>query len=314
MHRCVAVAFSFAGALLGASVASAQPPRDTVVPYDPRQCASCAGWNLPHAPVRIVGNTYYVGTDGLSALLVTSPAGHVLIDGGLPESAPHILANIAALGFQARDVKVILNSHDHYDHAGGIAMLARATGATVMASAPSARTLRAGRALPSDPQYAEALPFPAVPQVQAFADGDTVRVGPLALVAHLTPGHTLGGTTWSWRACEGTGAQARCYEVVYADSQTPISDDAFRYSGDARYPQAAEDFGRGHQRLASMRCDILITPHPGATNLWARLAARDSAATAGPALVDSRACARYAATAREALAQRLARERGRSRG
>src|SRR5919198_3963806 len=102
------------------------------------ECPSCAEWNAPHAPVRIHGNTYFVGTNGLSAILVTSPAGHVLIDGGLPESAPLIAANIRAAGFRVEDVKLILNSHDHFDHAGGIAALQRLSGARVAASPLSA--------------------------------------------------------------------------------------------------------------------------------------------------------------------------------
>ena len=298
-------ALALSCALLTAQTAVAQPVRDSVTPYDAKTCSSCAGWNAPHAPARVYGNTYMVGTAGLTALLVTSPQGHVLLDGGLPESAPRILANIAALGFSARDIKLIVNSHDHFDHAGGIAYLARATGAEVAASVPSARTLRAGHSLSDDPQFALALSYPAVARVREFTDGDTLRVGPLALVAHLTPGHTRGGTSWSWRSCE----VARCLDMVYADSQTPISDDTFRYSGDPRYPSAAADFARGHTVLETLRCDVLITPHPSASNLWARLAARDSASTAGPALVDTTACARYAAGARQALAKRLAAER-----
>ena len=268
--------------------------------YSAKECASCAGWNVPHAPVQLFGNSYYVGTDGLSAILITSPAGHVLIDGGLPESAPLIRQNITALGFRVQDVKLIVNSHDHFDHAGGIAELARASGATVAVSAPSATTMRAGRSGPGDPQYAVLLPFPAVSRVREIADGDTLRVGPLALVAHFTPGHTAGGTSWSWRACEAS----RCLDMVYADSQTPISDETFRFTGDPRYPTAVADFARGHARLEQLRCDVLITPHPGATRLWERLAATGAA----PPLVDPDACKRYAASARTALANRLAAE------
>ncbi|MCC6243528.1 MAG: subclass B3 metallo-beta-lactamase [Gemmatimonadaceae bacterium] len=270
--------------------------------YSAKECPSCAEWNAPHAPVKLFGNSYYVGTNGLSAVLVTSSAGHILIDGGLPESASHILANIATLGFRATDIKIILNSHDHYDHAGGIAELARVSGATVMASPTSAATLRDGRSGPNDPQFALILPMPKVPRVQVIHDGDTVRVGPLALVATLTPGHTAGGTTWSWQSCEGT----RCLGLVYADSQTPISDDTFRFSGDVRYPQARTDFSRGHAAIERMRCDILITPHPGASRLWERLAQRDGAA---PALVDPTACQRYATASRASLDARLAKER-----
>jgi metallo-beta-lactamase class B len=268
--------------------------------YSAKECPSCAGWNAPHAPTKLFGNSYYVGTDGLSAILITSPAGHVLIDGGLPESASLILQNIVALGFRVQDVKLILNSHDHYDHAGGIAELARTTGAAVAASPSSANTMRAGISGANDPQFAMLLAYPKVPRVREIAHGDTVRVGALALVAHFTPGHTAGGTTWSWRSCEGT----RCLDMVYADSQTPISDNTFRYSGDPRYPTAAADFARGHARIEQLRCDVLITPHPSATKLWERLAARGD--TAG--LIDGEACTRYAATSRAALARRLATE------
>jgi metallo-beta-lactamase class B len=269
--------------------------------YSPKDCPSCAGWNAPHAPVRLFGNTYFVGTDGLSALLITSSSGHVLLDGGLPESAPLIARNIETLGFRLADVKLILNSHDHYDHAGGIAELARVTGATVAASPSSAATLRTGRSGPSDPQFAIILPFPKVSQVKVIADGDTLRVGPLAVVAHFTPGHTAGGTSFAWRACD----DGRCLDMVYADSQTPISDDTFRYAGDTRYPAATADFARGHALLERLRCDVLITPHPGASQLWERVAS-------GPnGLIDSGACTRYAASARAALAKRLETERTR---
>jgi metallo-beta-lactamase class B len=269
--------------------------------YSSKECPPCAGWNAPHAPVRLFGNTYYVGTDGLSAILITSPAGHVLIDGGLPESAPLILQNIAALGFRVKDVRLILNSHDHYDHAGGIAALARATGASVAASPSSASTMRNGQSGPNDPQYALMLPYPKVSNVQTFADGDTLRAGALTLIAHATPGHTAGGTSWSWRSCEAS----RCLDMVYADSQTPISDETFRYTGDARYPSAAADFSRGHAVLEQLRCDVLLTPHPGASKLWERLAA--TGATAG--LVDPEGCRRLAAVGRAALERRLATER-----
>ena len=291
-----------AAPLLAAQTASSTRPRTPLIPpYDSLQCPSCETWNRPHAPVHLYGNTYFVGTDGLSAILITSRDGHVLLDGGVPESAPRIAENIAALGFQLRDVKLILNSHDHYDHAGGIAELAARSGATVAASASSAATMRAGKSAPSDPQYALVLPFPKVPKVKVIADGDTLRVGSLALVAHFTPGHTRGGTSWSWRSCDG----ARCLDIVYADSQSPISDDTFRYTGDARYPNAAADFAHGHTVIEQLQCDVLLTPHPSASQLWERLAATGST----PGLVDADGCKRYAANARAALEKRLATER-----
>lgn len=125
-------------------------------------CASCAEWNAPQMPFRVYGNTYYVGPHGLAAVLITSDTGHVLIDGGLPESTGLIADNIAALGFHLQDVKVILNSHAHFDHAGGIAELQRATGAAVRASLPSIIEMIAGAPMPDDPQSVTANRFPPV--------------------------------------------------------------------------------------------------------------------------------------------------------
>lgn len=263
-------------------------------------CSACAEWLTPHPPVRLHGNTWYVGTAGLTALLVTSPRGHVLLDGGLPKSAPLILASIRAAGFDPRDVKVIVNSHAHYDHAGGIAELQRATGAEVVALDWSARVLRRGITLPDDPQAAIHFDYPAVRRVRTIRAGDTLRVGPLQLAAHATGGHTPGGTTWTWRACDGDD----CLDMVYADSQSPISADGFRFS-DA--PAAVRAFERGHATLAGLSCGMLITPHPGGSQLWERLAARDSGSSAP--LRDAGQCRRYADDAKAALAARLARER-----
>src|SRR5690242_13816981 len=184
--------------LLPATRAVAQAPTSRSI-----ECPSCAEWNTPQQPFKVFGNTYWVGTHGLGAILVTSPQGHVLIDGGLPQSAPLILANIRALGFRVEDVKLILNSHVHYDHAGGIAELQRATGAAVAASPWSAAALEHGTSGPSDPQYGLLASYAPVSNVRTFADGDTLRVGPLALVAHFTGGHTPGGTSWSWHSCDG---------------------------------------------------------------------------------------------------------------
>lgn len=266
-------------------------------------CSVCAEWNAHQRPFQIHGNTYYVGPRGLGAVLVTSPEGHVLIDGALPESAPLIAENIRALGFRVEDIRLILNSHAHFDHAGGIAALQRASGAEVAASPPSRLVLLRGEAGPDDPQYGEVLSFPAVERVREIADGETLRVGPLALTAHFTPGHTPGGTTWTWRSCEGD----HCVDLVYADSQTPISADEFKFTRSERYPSAIADFERGHAVLEGLSCDILVTTHPGASRLWERLEAREQGAA--DALVDPDACRRYAANAREQLARRVERER-----
>lgn len=285
---------------LSNTAAAAQTGDPLTRPYPAADCPSCAEWNAPQAPVRLHGNTYYVGTRGLTALLITSPHGHVLIDGALPNSAPLILRNVRALGFDVRDIRLILNSHVHYDHAGGLAALQRVSGARVAASVLSAPVLERGTSMPGDPQHGELLDFPAVRNVQRFADGETLRVGPVAVTAHLTPGHTQGGTSWTWRSCD----DARCVDVVYADSHSPISADGFRYSDSRDYPGAVADFERGFRTLEALPCDILVTPHPSGSSLWERL----ESGSAG--LIDRDACKRYAAAGRQRLERRLQEERG----
>lgn len=250
-------------------------------------------WTAPQQPFRIFGNTYYVGTHGLSSILVTSPTGHVLIDATLAENAPAIVEHIRALGFRVEDVKLIVNSHAHYDHAAGTAELQRASGATVAASAWSASVMEHGSSPKDDPQFGILPDYAPVANVRVIKDGDTLRVGPLALAAHLTPGHTPGGTSWSWQSCEAK----KCLEIVYADSQTPVSADGFLYSKS----DGPAQFERGFATLEQLRCDILVTPHPGASAFFDRVAEKT--------LVDPQACRRYAARAREALAMRLKRER-----
>ena len=301
--RTSSLTISFLAALLAASAGAAQSPAPAPVNLSVTRCDGCAEWNEPQRPVRLHGNTWYVGTRGLSAILITSPAGHVLIDGGLPESAPLIAASVRALGFRLEDVKVLLNSHAHFDHAGGLAALQRASGADVLLHPWSARMLRLGTALPEDPQYALALPFPGVRARRELADREVVRVGDLEITAHFTGGHTPGGTSWSWRSCDGTD----CRDIVYADSQTPIAEDGFRFSSNTRYPTVLADFERGHARLESLSCDLLLAPHPGAVQMFERLARRD--AGDANALRDPSACRTFVRTARERLAQRLTSER-----
>lgn len=283
--------------LAPASTLHAQSRSDTAA-YSDAECPSCRGWNTPTSPVHLHGNTYYVGTRGLASILIASPDGHVLIDGGLPESAPLIIASVRSLGFSEKDVKLILNSHSHYDHAGGLAALQRMSGAAVAVSQKSASVIRSGLAEKDDPQYGIALAFPAVRNVQVI-ESDTLRLGGTNLVAHSTAGHTTGGTSWSWRSCELN----ECVDFVYADSQTPVSADGFKYTRSAAYPTAIHDFERGLRTLAQLSCDILITPHPGASNLWNRVNKRD-----GASLVDPEACRRYAASTHDALERRKSAE------
>lgn len=266
---------------------------------DLSHCDVCRQWNEEQAPFQLFGNSYYVGMHGLSAVLVTSPQGHILIDGDLETSADRIATHVRALGFRVEDIRIILNSHVHFDHAGGIAALQRMSGARVVASPWSAAVLKSGQVAADDPQVGEIAPIPPVPDVESLRDGQVVEIGPLSLTAHFTPGHTPGGTSWSWQSCDAD----RCLNLVYADSLTAVSNDSYRY---AAHPAALAGFAKSVAFFDAVPCDILVSTHPGASRLWQRLAARQ-AGDAG-ALIDPTACRAYAAGARRGLAARLAKE------
>jgi metallo-beta-lactamase class B len=267
-------------------------------------CSACAEWNRAQKPFRVFGNTYYVGTHGLSAVLITSDGGHVLIDGDLPQSVPHIADNIRSLGFRIEDVKVILNSHVHFDHAGGIAELQRMSGARVLASPWSAAVLRSGAPGKGDPQYRGGETIDAVKNVHELHDGERVSIGESSLVAHFTPGHTPGGTSWTWQSCE----RETCREMVYGDSLTPVSTGDFRFTSSRDNPNAIDDFAKSFAFFETTPCDILISTHPEAARLWDRIEAREKGAAADP-MVDPNACRELAARGRARLQERLAEER-----
>lgn len=266
-------------------------------------CEHCEEWNKDQAPFRIFGNTYFVGPHGLSSVLITSPNGHVLIDGALPQSAPLIARHIEQLGFKMSDVKLILNSHVHYDHAGGLAELQKKSGAKVIASDIAAPVLRSGKVDSTDPQFNHLPDFPAVSNVEALGARKSVELGSLQLSVIHTPGHTPGGTSWRWKSCE----EQRCLNVVYADSLMAVSDDAFKYGGDKRYPKAAADIQASIAAISATPCDIVIPAHPDLSDLWKVIDEQGKGDRAR--LIDSAACKRYTAIAKTRLEQRLAEER-----
>lgn len=295
-----------------------------LVPDPPHQCEDCDAWNAPQEPFRVFGNTFYVGTAGLSTILIASRDGLILLDGGLPQSAARIDASIRKLGFDTADIRLILNSHAHYDHAGGIAALQRASGAKVAASREGARAIENGGPLRDDPQFAFGASgrFPRVKRVRTVWDGEVLRVGDVAVTAHFTPGHTPGGTTWTWRSCEGE----RCFDVVYADSLNPVSAPGFRFGapkaaagghpGNQGQPGVEATLRRSIARVAALPCDILITVHPDAAALANASAVANGAAphpnasVADPgSLVDPQACRAYADRMSQRLDERLEEER-----
>ena len=213
------------------------------------------GRQEPAEPFRIAGNFYYVGASDIAAFLITGPEGHVVLDGGYPSTAPMIMASIAKLGFDITDVKVLLNSEPHPDHAGGLTVLQQASGAELWASEASADAIASGgddrdivlplRIL----NWIGFVGYPAARVDHRFKDGDTIRVGPIALTAHVTGGHSRGCTSWSFAVLD----EDRVLNVVSACDLTVL--------GIARYPEQRADLERSFRMLRSLPADIWVTCH-----------------------------------------------------
>lgn len=249
-------------------------------------------WNRPIAPFRVVGNVYYVGTRGLSAFLVTGRAGHVLIDGALPESAPLIAANIEKLGFRLKDIKYLLINHAHYDHSGGLAELKKRTGARLLASAGDRADLESGK-VAGRPKLSEA---PPVTVDRVIVDGEVLKVGTTTLTANLTPGHTRGCTSWSIRAAGKT--------VLFACSLTVAGQNLI---DDPTYPDAAKDFRATLAKLRTMKADVFLTFHPEFFHMEAK---RAKLAPGKPnPFVDPTELARVVAQSERAFDKELAEQR-----
>nr|WP_114954704.1 subclass B3 metallo-beta-lactamase [Sphingosinicella terrae] len=280
-----------------AVAAQAQPADDPLTrPIAPEYSAR---WLGAQAPARIHGRTHAVGFEGLNVVLVDTGDGLLLFDGAVPQAVDEVEANIRRLGFSIDDVRYIFSTEPHYDHAGGIAALARDSGATVVASAAAAEVLRSGRVGPEDPQAAHLPPFPAVETVRVVADGETLRLGDTEVVAVATPGHTVGSMSWRWRSCE----QAGCANIVFAASLNPVSADGYRFSA---HPEVVATFRTSHAVFRAMPCDILLTSHPDQQQ-----ASRISRLAAGRVpnpFIDPAACRAYADTSEQRLAARLADE------
>lgn len=213
--------------------------------------AERAEWNQPVEPFRIIGNVYYVGVTGVAAYLIATPKGHVLLDGGFPETALIIEKNIAALNFRVQDVKYLLNSHAHYDHCGGLAALKRASGAQMVASRADAEVLESGRH--QNYSIPDSL-FPRVKVDRRIGNGDTVQLGGVTLTAVLTPGHTKGCTTWTTRVQE----LGKTYDVVfYCSTSAP----GYPLVNNARYPEIVSDYEQSFAALRQLPCDVFLAPH-----------------------------------------------------
>lgn len=259
-------------------------------------CGTRDGWSEPAPPAKIHGRTWYVGTCGITVVLVETSAGLVLIDTGPEAAAPHVLANIKALGFDPRQVKWLLMTHEHFDHVGGMAVIQKATGGKLVVSPGAASAMRSGKADPEDPQAAWLARYPMAPARvdRVLRGGGALTIGGTRFTMHANPTHTAGSASWTWRSCD----DGKCLTIAYTDSVNAISSDDYLFT---RHLQRVEAARAGLRTIEALPCDLLLTPHPESSDLLERLSGK-------AALTYPRACAAYAAAGSQRLADRLARE------
>jgi metallo-beta-lactamase class B len=212
-------------------------------------------WTQPFPPHRVIGNVYYVGSQGLASYLITTPQGHILINSSLESSVPLIRDSVEKLGFHFSDVKILLISHAHFDHCAGSAAIKELTGAKYMVMDADVPEIEAGGK--GNFQYGDSPRSQYQPTKvdRVLHDGDEVKLGDTVLTAHLTPGHTKGTTTWTMRAKEGD----KTYNVVIIGS--PNVNAGYKLVNNALYPQIASDYERMFRILKSLPCDVFLGAH-----------------------------------------------------
>jgi metallo-beta-lactamase class B len=223
-------------------------------------------WTEPFPPHKVAGNIYYVGSKGLAAFLITTPQGHILINSNLLSSVPQIQVSIEKLGFHLSDVKILLISHAHFDHCAGSAKLKELTGASYMVMDADVPVVESGGK--RDFQYggSKGSWYPATKVDRVLHDGDQVRLGDTVLVAHLTPGHTKGTTTWTMKLSDG----GKIREVVIVGS--PNVNPGYKLVDNAAYPNIAQDYERTFRVLNALPCDIFLGAHGSYYDMEAKFA------------------------------------------
>lgn len=284
--RCSLLAFALAAALPAAHARAAEAPLPQLQAY-----TVDASWLQPMAPLQIADHTWQIGTQDLTALLVQTADGAVLLDGGMPQMASHLISNMKARGVAPEELRLILLSHAHADHAGPVAELKRRTGAKVATNAESAVLLARGGS--DDLHFGDDITYPPASVDRILMDGEVVTVGGIAFTAHFMPGHTPGSTAWTWTDTRN-GKPVR---IAYADS---LSAPGYQLQGNVRYPRLVEDYKRSFATVRALPCDVLLTPHPGASH-WDYAAGARAGAKA-------LTCKAYADSAEQKFDAQLAKE------
>ncbi len=262
-----------------------------------------AEWNRPIEPFRIVGNVYYMGASGVSAFLITTVEGHILLDTGYAETAPIVESGVRKLGFRVEDIRLLLASHAHTDHAGGMAATKAKTKARFLANPRDAEQFARGGK--GDFKYGDSLAFPPVKPDGVFRDGEEIRLGDVALTAHFTPGHTKGCTSYSAKIREGD----RVYDVVFPCS---LAAPDYRLIGNPKYPEIVRDFESSFAKLGALTCDVFTGGHAWDFGLEAKRKAAQTGA--GNPFLDPEGYRAWLKKSEAAFRKQLDEEKSRERG
>ncbi|HAM73114.1 MAG TPA: subclass B3 metallo-beta-lactamase [Verrucomicrobiales bacterium] len=272
------------------------------VRWNPALPREWVAWNVRRKPFRLLGPIHYVGPAGVSSFLITTEAGHILLDTGFAATPPILRENITALGFKLTDIRYILSSHAHVDHVGGHALMKRWTGATVVASQADAALLASGGTNDYSGQELAVMGYPPIVADRVVRDGDTVTLGGVTLTCHLTPGHTRGCTSWTMEVAD----EGKTRHVLFFGSTTVLP--GVRLVGNAQYPEIAEDLTRTYRTLLSLPCDVFLAPHASFFDLASRAERLAGAPGVNP-FVDREFPRSFLASAEQRFLEQLARER-----
>ena len=261
-------------------------------------------WNRPVKPFRVVENIYYVGAEGVASYLITTPQGHILMDSGFSETVPRIQDSLNQLGFKLEDVKVLINSHAHFDHAGGLAQLKKLTGARLMISEADAQLISDGGR--SDFQWRDNASFHFEPAVvdRLLRDKDEVKLGGVTMIARITPGHTKGCTTWTMKVREA----GRDLDVVFVGSTTIPG---YKLLNNDVYPNIVKDYAYTFALLKTLRCDVFLAPHGSFFALDEKRSLLDKGAKTNP-FIDPQSYRRFIDATERAYQKQLKAEREKS--